>query len=349
VTPAASPHKAHEAASDDRGKDKEKPEQAGWRGRPRSLGAFAGAITLLIAIWGAITGTIAWREGRQVSLDLSASTNVAFYPIGPPGIGTDQIRLSFVNKSARAVSVVRGDVLLGERVIGQVVSATAEVSGVGGQSTTVPFPYSVPANSSPTLELDWRTAPTAEPLLILGSSVPVSARRLFLRLVIAPGGSRTVAVLTGQQPPVIGGWVAWERVSHHRVTALLLAAAARNSGSTLGTLQVWPADPRKHNPVLTARRPAGWQIPAWFTISSLPPGGYVFSLSSGTATLVTGTLQTRCLAKDGLYFATACITGNAGATKPFVASPVPAGKRLPSAAPVREPMTQSPPRYTPQR
>jgi hypothetical protein len=238
-----------------------------------------------------------------------------------------------VNKSTRAISISRGEVLLEGKSVGGVFSVTPE--GVSG-ATTVPLPYSASANSTTTLQTVWVASQAANPVLKSQFGVVASQRKFALRLVLDPGGQRTIRVAMGQGPPIVGGWFAEELLSGGKVADILLVAGARSSGSTIGTLQVWRADPTRQRPILTATRPAGWQVPAWFPVSSLPPGGYVFSMSSGPQALVTGIFQTRCLGADGVYVAAACVYGNTRGYSPVPGNTLPPGEaalQSPAAAP----------------
>jgi hypothetical protein len=106
---------------------------------------------------------------------------------------------------------------------------------------------------------------------------------------------------------------------------MIMAAAARSSGTTEGTLKLWRTDPDAGGPVLTARRPVGWTLPAWFPLSSLQPGSYTYTLSAHGQVVGGGIVQTQCTGSDGNYTASACTTGNAAGTAPTFANWTPPG------------------------
>jgi hypothetical protein len=300
---------------------------AGGRQWGRYLGALAGAGTLLVAIWGAVTGTIAWTENRAISVDLAAGTDFGFQSAGTIGIGVDYIRLSLVNTSSRSVNLVRAEVLLNGTPVGAVYNVIPGGGpGVPGQTVNpTPLPFSVGASDSATLQMSWAKFQTAEPLLTSELAVPIAQRNMALRVTLEPGGVRTVIIHTGEVPTSLGPWSAYVIVQHDRAKTILFLPNSISSGSALATLQVWQADPRKRGPVLVDSRPAGWGVPAYFPITSLPPGGYVFSVSSGGQAIATGSLYTECIGKDGGYTATACASGNVTAFTPYRVSPYPSG------------------------
>ena len=89
----------------------------------------AGSLTVLAAVWGAITGTVAWQENRRIALEISAETYAGYYPVAASGfVPTDEIRISVINLSSRAVSLLRGDVLLDKDKVGTIVGAALDSS-----------------------------------------------------------------------------------------------------------------------------------------------------------------------------------------------------------------------------
>jgi hypothetical protein len=288
-----------------------------------------GALTVAVAVWGAVTGTVAWRQNREINIAVTAATYAGINQVpNSKAIGADQLRVSIINTSARAVSVVQAEVLLDGAVVGRVVGVTQDAA-LGDErvasSAPVPLPVTVSADSSSKLVMDWRTAPTAQRLLSATLRLPIARRRFRLRVVLEPGGTRTEDVRSGDQPPLIGGWSAVIRLRDNRVTHIVMVAAARSTATTEGTLKLWRTDPRARRPVLTLRRPAGWALPAWFSVSSLASGNYVYTLSADDTVVGGGAVRTRCKASDATYVATACRTGDATTTSPFVTQLTPPG------------------------
>jgi hypothetical protein len=286
---------------------------------------------VVVAVWGAVTGTVAWRQNREININVAAATYYGIRSI-PGGntnaIGTDQLHVSIVNTSARAVSVLEGEVLQDGAVVGRVVGVTEE-SALGDERvvepTPVSLPVTVPADSSSKLVMDWRTAPTEQRRLSATLRLPIARRHFTLRLVFDPGGTRIIAVRSGVQPPQIGGWTAFIRLRDNRVTHIMMAAAARSTATTEGTLKLWRTDPSAGRPVLTLRRPAGWYLPAWFSVSSLAPGSYIYTLSADDNVVDGGVVRTHCTGSDANYVAAACSTGDATTTRPLATQWTPPG------------------------
>jgi hypothetical protein len=300
------------------------PEQARPSARLQRLkGAgkpAAGVLTIVIALWGAFTGTLAWLQNREISVDVSAETNTAFYSLGQYGIGTDQLRVAVINSSSRGVTLSSGEVLYRDVIAGQIIGVSAD----SGQTPATPsaLPYTVAANTSARLVLDWRVGLAAQPALEAALPIPAAARRMSVRLHFEPGGVRTVALLTGQAPPVINGWLTFLTLAGNRVTGLAIESAARTGAPAIATLKLWDLASQASGPVVTSRRPVGWQVPARFDLSSLAPATYAFAFSADQATVVTGVLHTKCTGQSGTYLANVCADGLANEAKPF-ATPTP--------------------------
>jgi hypothetical protein len=299
--------------------------RSGWRKRGDRLLSFStltATVTLLIAVWGAITGTIAWTESREISVTISASTYAGF---GPEV--SEQISFSMINASSRAVSIAHGEVLLSGRPVGEVSSVTTEGRSASGvPNPALPLPTAIAADASTNFIMEWDVSPTAVSVVRAASKQPIGHRNLELRVTLVPGGTRLVHIRTGHVLDPVGGWAPYVVVIHNRAVALLLSTATASTPAVQATLQVWSAVPGETEPVLTIRRPAAYGGPAWFTLTSLKSGGYVYGISNAGTTLVAGGFQVRCTARDGLYYASACIKGNAS---PYPPAPIPEPPGLP--------------------
>ena len=165
--------------------------------------------------------------------------------------------------------------------------------------------------------MDWRTEPNASDRLRKTLKRPISERHFRLRVERDPGGPQEVAVRSGDFPPLIGGWTSWIVLRNNRVTRIAMATAARSTGMAEGTLKVWRNNPTARRPMLTLRRPAGWTLPAWFSVSDLAPGSYVYTISDEDEVVGGGAFETPCTGSPGTYRAEACRTGDATAETPI--------------------------------
>jgi hypothetical protein len=246
--------------------------------------------TFLIALWGAWTGTTAWRDARRLSLRIEAMPLSARISLERP------IRVSVVNLSLRSVNIVGGDVLVGEEILGVV----EEIADVGGQlKRPSPLPFTVAAGGSVAAQLRWHYSPKARP----GVAQRVWRRRagLTLRLRLEPGGSRDVAVpvvlkgrprvnpayqITTQAP-----WTEPEVIVGRRgnVSSMRLTwSAGADLPPALATLRIWSR--RGLRPRLTVTRPVRAVIP----LPRLPSGQYVWSVSIADEIVASGELTLPC-------------------------------------------------------
>jgi hypothetical protein len=277
----------------------------------------AGSLTVLAAVWGAITGTVAWQENRRIALEISAETYAGYYPVAASGfVPTDEIRISVINLSSRAVSLLRGDVLLDKDKVGTIVGAALDssVSDRGG-GEPAPLPFTFSPDTSSKARLQWRASASR----LLGETatrLPLTKRKLSVRLELEPGDPQTVPVQTGLVPQQLGGWSALLRLRSNEVVKLVLQAGARSSGPALGKLQLWSAESDRHGPDLTVRRPVAWQVPADFALS-LPHGSYRYLLAADDQTVAVGAFSTPCTGEDGGYVTSVCADGKATETKPI--------------------------------
>lgn len=267
------------------------------------------------AVWGAVTGTVAWRENRQITVNITAATYNAINAIpNLPVVGTDQLRVSLVNTSARAISISDVSVVLDGAKVGRVVSATQQAAAPGeAAATPTALPVTVPADSSSNLLMDWRAspAPADERRLFAALRRPLAQRRFTLHFRLEPGGAKTVRLSLGEQPPIIAGWTTAIRLHRRRVTHILVMAAARSTGVAEATLKLWRPDPATRQPFRTLVHPVGWALPGWFSVAGLRSGTYVYTISTPETVVAGGTFTSRCDGSDGMYQVAACTFGRA--------------------------------------
>jgi hypothetical protein len=295
-------------------------DERGSRRRLRALARPAGAtVTVIVAIWGALTGTVAWLQSRQISVDLAAETYLGYYRTEPAGaVFPDEIRLSLVNTSSRAVSLLSGAVLVDDRVVGKVLAAGLDQAINAPPPTRLP--YSFAADSSSRVRLNW-AIDTGSPQRELAAIVnrPIGRRQIAVRLRFEPGGDKRVTVRTGQQAVDPAGWKMLLAVERNRITRFQLFPGTRDLQPALGVFELWSKRGTTSKPTLKIKQPTGWGTPAQFELPrSLPSGQYVFTASAGETVVAIGTLQSDCVAKDGWYVVNACATGNARAFKMYL-------------------------------
>src|SRR4051812_35652465 len=76
---------------------------AATRWQLRRVGGGLGAVlTVTAALWGAVTGTLAWRDQQHIKLLVNAQDVTV-------GDGFDAVRISVVNSSSRAVALIDGE------------------------------------------------------------------------------------------------------------------------------------------------------------------------------------------------------------------------------------------------
>jgi hypothetical protein len=284
------------------------------------LKSFGALVTFLLAVLGAVTGTLAWREDRAVRVDVFA------LPYVGPTWDNGLLRFSVVNQSRHAISIESGDLWLEGRRIGSVTYFLRNVGGtspftpqasellggmeqlprigVGAETTTViaagwvssgrfHFAYDRLVTKN-TLPEDTRTHFPSSDLPVFIKS---SKTRLELRLKLAPGGQRKVQVPVlaatdevshGTQYGVARGW----NVGLVRRRGIIKAMTV--SGPRVGalaTLRLWTRTSTR--PVRTIVRPVSSEA-GRFDLTQLAHGAYVWSLGDGQRIIATGTLVQPC-------------------------------------------------------
>jgi hypothetical protein len=278
----------------------------------------AATITVIVAIWGAVTGTLAWLQSRDISVDLSAETYSGFFRTTAAGLmSPDEFRVSVINTSSRAVTLTEGDVLVDGQVVGRVSSAGLDQSL---NAPTVSLPYSFSSDASSRVRLNWTIGTTASRrLLDAKSKVAITNRDMAIRLKFEPGGVHSVKVRMGQQPLDPGGWKMLMALEADTVETFELLPGTRNVQPALGGLELWRQSGTTWKRILKMREPAAWQNPALFVLPrDLADGDYRFSASADDTLVAVTSLHLPCTAKDGWYGVTACVSGDASAFQPLL-------------------------------
>lgn len=106
-------------------RDHEAPSPTAQHRLPKAIKMIAGGVTFLLAVWGAYTGTVVWREDREVAVDLKA--RVFQGPLGTQGL----VRFSVTNRSRHAITVAGGDLLLEGRKVGGLGAVRTDLPALG--------------------------------------------------------------------------------------------------------------------------------------------------------------------------------------------------------------------------
>jgi hypothetical protein len=279
----------------------------------KSVGA---VVTFLIAVLGAVTGTIAWRDSRHIDVDIDASARTGFSLVLPDGhrITVEDITVAVVNKSARGVTLTEGRVLVAKTPVGTVSAAAAESGSATDEAAVrpTPLPRTIPSNGSSRLRLQWRPLDARARLLAeLAERLPPEKRDLMISLRFEPGRWQTVRVRVGSSPLVLGGWAPLVTLAKQQVVGMGLQALDAGSGPALATLTIWRQNSNTQHAIFTSNRPVAWGLPAFFPLPKTRPGAFLYSLAAEDQTVAAGRIRTPCAGSDGSYSAVACADGNA--------------------------------------
>lgn len=292
--------------------DRESPGAAGaaspgWHRWARAGGA---TLTLLIAVWGAVTGTAAWLEGRRIDVRVSP----AAYPADENG---GPIEVALVNRSQRGTALLSGRVLLDGGSVGTVVAVVTDTpldwrlrppEQIAARAR--PLPITLEPSQSMHVVLFWnvtdrrardrlragmRVEADPEPAGSTKPRLPVAVR-LGLRLGFDPGGARVAPV--GVVRPRAASRAATEssayvqlRRGHVIALAVSRGPAAPNTEPSVGVLRVWSE--RAPAPVRRATRPIGASGETLFPLRRLPRGRYSWSVT-GAGIALAGVFRTPC-------------------------------------------------------
>jgi len=260
-------------------------------------------VTLLIAIVGAVTGTISFVRSARVAIVLAAT--------GPyTGVhqGARDLGVSIVNTSSQKVNLVRGTVLFRGHPMGVVT---------GVLSPKQPLPYTVDAGGSFAGAITWRISNAALARDMLSQwRHNAKATGLRLRLDFIPGGTKYVDVTVAAVP-------SFETFEAPSPVPVVLAPTLYTAGSDWGagfainsqrrvlgvdvftlprpyvlTLRIWrPLGGRviasSQAPVVEQPVPGGMSD-ALLPVGRLPRGTYAFAVSDGGNVVVTGDFAIPC-------------------------------------------------------
>ena len=271
--------------------------------------AFAATATLLIAAWGAVTGTLAWLDQREVSLRIAPDA----YPAAPGGA---PLHLSIANPSRRGVTIFGGELLLEGRRIGS-LSATArdtraDWSGVPPRELerlARPLPLSVAADGAFSGTFFWtadrgvpgplmrRLVAPEDPADPLEATprIPVDVE-LAVRLDIEPGDDPQVDVPVVRPRRRRGPSLVTPEYHYGlrrgRVSAVH-AQLPRGAPEQVLTLRLWSR--ASAGPVRVVTRPSGLGS-VRFPLGRLPSGSYSWAVQ-GAGDVSTGEFRTPCDAR----------------------------------------------------
>jgi hypothetical protein len=274
--------------------------------------------TFLIAVLGAVTGTIAWLDTRDPDIDLDASARAGVSLVSDRIVPED-VTVAVVNKSSRGLSLVEGKVQLAGASVGDVVAAASEPGATSDRASALPtlLPRTIPSEGTSRLRLQWRPVSARGRDLMKEARRSPENRRLTLRLRFEPGGWEQATVHVGSSPRALGGWSPLVTIADKRLIGMGLQVDDPGSGPALATLRVWPQNSGTRDAVFTSSRPVAWGLPAFFPLPRLAPGTYLYSLAAEDQTVGAGSVRTPCAGTDGSYSAGICVDGDATDASPL--------------------------------
>jgi hypothetical protein len=287
--------------------------------------AFAATATLLIAAWGAVTGTIAWLEQREVSLRIAPDV----YPAAGP---EQPIHLSIANPSRRGVTILGGAVSLDGRRIGGLDSVTPDTRADWREvplddllRSRRPLPVSVSADGTFSGAFFWRAErgvpdqvleklrAEEDPALAHENESRIAVDvRLAVRLDIEPGDDPEVDVPVVRprfaRGPSVTSPVFDYELRRSRVTAVIAQFPPSFERAVL-SLRLWSRDSTRPVRVVTRPLIVG---PVRFPLGRLRRGSYGWALENRGQTY-TGEFDTPCDARPragsgGIVPADRCFT-----------------------------------------
>ena len=175
--------------------DMAEPMTAPERRRTTWLKATGAVVTLLIAILGAVTGTLSYLRGQNVSV---AVTRAAYLPNQRPHV----VIVGVTNTGTRSASIVGGSLSLNGRNFARIRSVLVDTRRITDRQLSngdllasgTPLPFPLPAGASLAGALLWDVTDRATYLRV---AYPASRRahnqRVELDLTLAPGGESALA------------------------------------------------------------------------------------------------------------------------------------------------------------
>jgi hypothetical protein len=273
-----------------------------WRLAPR-VGAIA---TVLVALWGAFTGTTAWLEDRRVDIDVFPQRFDFPSENGPQFVPYVQVDL--VNDSRRGVTLTSGEVRHDGNMVGTLWALRRDkrITDSGAPTSLTlepaePLPVTLPPESSFQVTLLWnltgistRTGIDAAIQKLLENGAAIEEFEVSLDFV--PGGSRevsvrssrddvgprlpeNVAVLIFRTRTVIGMRIAWDEPSYE-----------------MATLRLWRGEASR--PSRVVRRPGGEHDELLFPLPELPRGRYTWAIAIRNEIISVGRFTTPCSKVD---------------------------------------------------
>lgn len=276
----------------------------------RVVRAFAATATLLIAAWGAVTGTIAWLEQHEVSLRIA--------PDVYPAAGAQQpIHLSIANPSRRGVTIFGGEIRLDGERVGRVLAVArdtrADWRGIPLEELVRrarPLPLSLAADGAFSGVFLW-TKDGGVPRRVIAKleapedpadpldrkpRIPVDVR-LAVRLDVEPGDDPQIDVPVVR--PRVGRGPSMAPEFHYelrrgRVSAIVAQLPLDEPEQVL-TLRLWSRS--SAGPVRVVTRPTRGG-PVRFPLGRLPSGTYNWAVE-GRGEVSTDEFTTPCDARPG--------------------------------------------------
>jgi hypothetical protein len=285
--------------------------------RVTQVGAVA---TLLIALWGAYTGTTSWLADRRIDVELSGDRAGYAAPNSALGRGSrPDAEVAIVNASRRGVNLTRGDIWLGGKRVGRVDGVIPENQPLDEQAVwlnpdkfTMRLPMALAPESSLPARLLWQPERAAVERLDAMSMRTdkeferTNGRRssiatVSVRLRFEPGGWRQVRLpMDTLALPDISNNEASVWYDKLRAVAVTLYWPSRRPN--IATVRLWRNDAPR--PTRTEQQPIAGTGMISIPLHALPDGNYKWTLSAGEQQLTGGYFRTPCrsrkaVSKDG--------------------------------------------------
>jgi hypothetical protein len=253
--------------------------------------AFAGFLTFVIAVIGAVTGTISFFDQREVRVRLIAGTY-------EPDVRSSALRIGVVNDSSRGVSIVDGGVFFNGQLLGKinrVLPNTRLLSDAMHSTSDVisaarELPFAIAAGESIAGAVLWQlddwiyselkkemsaisyadhivylfgprghlNTPTQKGMVARARKVAQTQLKLRIEVRFEPGGIQSIEVPVNRDavPRRSSAWKV-RMVLRRGLIKKIVARKHEPSGPVIATLRVWHADStslvrRTTRPVVTS-------------------------------------------------------------------------------------------------
>jgi hypothetical protein len=268
----------------------------------------------LIALWGAVTGTLAQLEDRRTDIDVESRDIYVATGSGRP------IEVAIINKSRHSTQFTGGKVLLAGKNVGFVTdlvppTTTDPLPSSVEPTSTSAVPITIPAETSvhgfllwvPERDVASRFQPDKpqpkDPLKVLGKlNGKLLPLKLELELDFSPGHAKKTrvdvqpsdeALITERAHArgMVSGFRADAPLQTGRRVGRISVHGPSPNGPGVATLKLWTRSSKRA--IATITRPYD-NVGAEFTLPRLKPGTYEFVVTVNGQGVGAGTFRTPC-------------------------------------------------------